>query len=180
MAASWKKQKEFTPDEIIERLNGFTQMRDASELVVGMQIRYLSPDKTTQKQTLKMGGILLFVDPQKRYIRVKSLVGGTTKPWSVQLSNSEIYYKDKNAGLKQYQNLLELVGSEEDVNLLLAMMGGSRDLGKNMRYIRENYDNKLSNLIISNRNLLEQYAKLQASYKKYKQKCKDLSAQLNT
>lgn len=175
---SWKKQKDFTPDEIIERLHGFTQMKDIKDLVIGMQIRYLSPNKTTQKQTLKMGGVLLFIDQQGRYIRIKSLIGGNTKPWSVQLVNSEIYYKDKNAGTKQYQTLIEWAGTEEDLTHLMDMMGGSRDLGKNIRYIRENYENKLSNLIISNRKLLEQYANMQKSYKKYKARCKQLTEKL--
>tara|TARA_Y100000389_G_C17464152_1_gene524145 strand:- start:399 stop:989 length:591 start_codon:yes stop_codon:yes gene_type:complete len=177
--SKWKKQKDFSVQDIQERLQGFTAMKEISELETGMQIRYISMDQKTNSKTLKMGGILVFIDAKGRYLRVKSLIGGNTKPWSVQIENSEIYYKDKNKDTKHYQTILDWIGGDaQDIDNIMEIMGGGGDLTKNIRYIRDNYGNQLISLVRSNKQLLEQYDKLQKSQRKYKERCKRLEDRL--
>ena len=47
MANNWKPQKQFTQQEIIDRLQGFQHMTDEKQLKPGMHLRYISPDKGT-------------------------------------------------------------------------------------------------------------------------------------
>ena len=46
MADKWKRQKDFSQQDIADRIKGFNYVQDVSKLQLGMQIRYLSTDKT--------------------------------------------------------------------------------------------------------------------------------------
>ena len=53
MSNNWKPQKQFSQQEIIDRLQGFTHMVEHKQLKAGMHLRYISSDKGTKKELLK-------------------------------------------------------------------------------------------------------------------------------
>jgi len=180
---SWKKQKEFTSQDIIDRLQGFTPMENIEQLSPGMQIRYISEDKNTKKRTLKMGGILVYIDPKGRYLRVKSMISANMKPWSVQIAGAEIYFKNKGEGDAKYTQILKHFGSEETLESVRQIFGGSeKEINRDISYIEQNYGGKLSNLVKSNYKLLQQVKQLKEEnnmMKKYKERAKKLEKKLN-
>ena len=51
MTSSWKRQKEFSKAEIVQRLEGFEHVQDIKNLKTGMHVRYLSTDKNTKNRS---------------------------------------------------------------------------------------------------------------------------------
>lgn len=151
MSNNWKPQKQFSQQEIIDRLQGFTHMVEHKQLKAGMHLRYISPDKGTKKRTLKMGGILVYIDPQKRFLRLKSMIPGSTKPWSVQLNeNVEIYFKEMKKQDQKYQEVVKWAGSENNLSIIQKVLGESKDAQKNIKHIMKHFSGNLTNLINTN------------------------------
>ena len=147
MANNWKRQKDFSQQDIADRIKGFNHVQDVSKLQLGMQIRYLSTDKTTKKRTLKMGGILVYIDPQKRYLRLKSMISNS-KPWSVQISpDLELYEKKMQKADEKYIAVVDWAGSENNLEIFQKVIGESKQAQKNIEHIMKNYDGKLGKLI---------------------------------
>ena len=150
MSDKWKRQKDFSQQDIADRIKGFEYIQEISKLTLGMQIRYLSTDKTSKKRTLKMGGILLFIDPKKRYIKLKSMIPGNTKPWSVQLTDDvEIYAKKMQKSDEKYTDIVKWAGSDNNLKIIQGVVGDSKQAQKNIEHIMKNHNGKLSNLIAS-------------------------------
>ena len=147
MTDKWKRQKDFTQQDIADRIKGFEHIQDTAQLEMGTQIRYLSTDKTTNKRTLKMGGILVFIDPQKRYLRLKPMIANA-KPWSVQLTpDVEIYAKTMQKLDDKYNNVVKWAGSDNNLQIIQGVVGDSKQAQKNIQHIMKNHDGKLSTLI---------------------------------
>jgi hypothetical protein len=161
---NWKRQKDFSQQDIADRIDGFKMMENLKQLQTGMQIRYISPDKGTGKRTLKMGGVLTFIDPQGRYLKLKSMIPGSTKPWSVQMNNeTELYYKEMKRQDEKYQELVKWAGSESNLRTIQRVVGKDKQGQKNIQYVMRNYSGHLANLISNNYDTTK---KLQAAQKK--------------
>ena len=176
----WKKQKDFSRQDIIDRLKGFKQMEHIKQLETGMQIRYVSEDPNTGKQSLKMGGILIFIDPKSRFLRVQSMISSTIKPWSVQLGGSEVYYRSRKAESDDLNKIMSWAGSENNMQAIMRTLGKDNDLARNMRYIDDNYNGALVNLVTSNKQMVEKVDKLQTIVRRYRDKNKILRDKVNT
>lgn len=124
--SSWKRQSDFTPADIKKRVQGFTKLESndietvEEKLAVGMQIRYISYDKKRKEKTLKMGGLLQYIDPQGRFLRVKSMINNTIPPFSVQLGGAEIYYKNMGSKNEKFKQLVDLFGTEERLDRFIS------------------------------------------------------------
>ena len=152
MTDKWKRQKDFSQQDIADRIKDFEHAQDIKVLALGMQIRYVSTDKTSNKRTLKMGGILVHIDPKGRYLKVKSMIPGNTKPWSVQITeDTEIYYKKMLKQDDKYQEVVKWAGSENNLRIIQQVLGESKEAQKYVKHIMKNFDGKLANLVEINK-----------------------------
>jgi hypothetical protein len=174
---SWKKQKDFTPQDIMERLKGFVQMEDVDQLRTGMQVRYVSTDAASGRKTLKMGGILVYVDPKHRYLRVKSLLPGSIAPWSVQLATAEVYFRDREQEQREHAAMVAWAGTTENLERIRSVLGDGDALERNLRYVERNYRGELTTLVQSNRKLLQEYDHMAKNQRRYKEKIHRLKEQ---
>ena len=138
---AWKRQSDFTRNDIKERLKNFKKLDSKDPEVIneslstGMHIRWINYDKKFKRKTLKMGGVLQYVDPQGRYLRVKSMISNNIQPFSVQIKDSDIYYKEMIKKDPRYEELLKKFETEKRLNRFIDIIN---DLGS-----VENVDNIL-------------------------------------
>lgn len=92
-------QEKFSKEEIAEKLIGYREVKDSSELkdLIGSDIRYFIYEQHGSKVTKKfrIGGKLIKVDPNNKYIVLATGLPPNQKTWSVQLDNSELHVKLK-------------------------------------------------------------------------------------
>ena len=107
--------------EYIQDYTKLTTLTDLFEIPLGSRIRYKT--KTGSRQVLyRLGGILTYVDPQLRFLRLKNPTVDPrqspyqTNTWSVQLKDPDkpttLYYQIQPSQL-QIQALLKLQGQIE-------------------------------------------------------------------
>ena len=120
----WKRQSDFTDQDIKDRLKGFKKVMgsDAESLLVlepGMQVRWIAEDRRNPgKKSLRMGGVLTYVDDKAdppRFLRVQSMVSKTIKPFSVQIKDSEIYYRENMRKDPRFEELVEQCGDDPKI-----------------------------------------------------------------
>ena len=146
---NWKKQRNFSEEEIQERLKGFTKMSSIYDLKPGMQVRYISNNKDNTR-SLKMGGILTYVDNEnKKYIKVKSMISSNINTFSVQLhKDTVIYFKQKDFVSNEIQESLRIAGSEKKLLELVKICGSSEDeIERNVKYIEKKYGSLLNMIV---------------------------------
>lgn len=152
-ATKWKRQSSFDDKEIKERLEGFEKLvknEDVDKVLkVGMHIRYISYDERHGRRTLKMGGVLQFIDPQLRYLRLQSMINNRIKPWSVQLAKSEIHYKRMIRKDDRYESIVEKFESDDLLQKYIDMVDGSnaKMISNIVKYCERHSDGKLSVLL---------------------------------
>lgn len=101
-------QEKFSKEEIAEKLIGYREIKDSSELkdLIGSDVRYFVYEKYGSKVTKKfrIGGKLIKVDPNNKYIVLATGLPPNQKTWSVQLDNSELHVKLKVEDVINNQN----------------------------------------------------------------------------
>ncbi len=105
-------QDKLTKDEIKEKLVGYTELEDIEDLknMIGIDIRYfIFENLGTQKnpkvtKKFRLGGKLIKVDSNLQYIVLATGLPPNQKTWSVQLKDSEIYYKMKVEDVIEHQS----------------------------------------------------------------------------
>lgn len=101
-------QEKFSKEEIAEKLIGYREVKDAEELnnLIGSDFRYFVYEKTGSKvlKKFRIGGKLIKIDPNNKYIVLATGLPPNQKTWSVQLDNSELYVKLKVEDVINNQN----------------------------------------------------------------------------
>jgi hypothetical protein len=153
----YKKQSNFTEADIRKRLIGFKEVKnnDYSVLKAGMMCRYWT--KKDGKRLFRMGGLLIYIDTQKGFLRLKNpSVGRTGLPWSVQLSDIiKIYYKDRvkeNEERAKVTDQITMLMKKYNITLshfedLCNVFEGESGIDKNLDTIFNRYDANIENLI---------------------------------
>merc|ERR1711871_614304 len=103
-----------------------------------------------------MGGVLIYIDSKLRFLKVKSMISGNTKPWSVQLTPEvEIYFKQMKKQDERYQEVITWAGSESNLKHIMQVLGKSKDAQENVKYIKKYFAGSLANLIHSYKKISE-------------------------
>ena len=142
-----KKQSNFSHDDIKKRLIGFNKAdnNNLGVLKLGMWIKYIT--KKNGQNLFRQGGVLTYVDPEARFIMLKTLVDGKIPPWSVQIKDSIIFYKDRSDDKKRFNTLLEKVGSIELLEKIVDTMGNNnKSIVENIQYLDKYYKGKVYNI----------------------------------
>ena len=171
---SFKKQSEFTKEDIAERLVGFTKLEDnnLSKLKLSMLIRYFAKDKSSGRMKFRMGGILTSIDDAGRYIMLKNPTNN--RGWSVQIKNATIYYKDNHQARKETHSVGDKIiklldkydpegSTENKINLVedfINVLGNEpKIVDKNIERLYEDFDGSVTVL-------LKKYDKMKEKLKK--------------
>lgn len=149
----FKKQSSFSKEDIKERLKGFTLIEEYDNLKLGASIRYFRIDPDIKEKQFRMGGIITFIDPDKRFIQVKNPTANlrNLKPFSVQLNGmNEIYMKDLPQEKKHVNDLVDSLGGVDNLeylNKLIKDVGGFTKFKKlfNLKHPEDMDFNKLIN-----------------------------------
>ena len=105
-------QDKLTKDEINEKLIGYKELDDIDDLknMLGNDIRYFIFENTGTQKTPKvikkfrLGGKLIKVDSNLQYIVLATGLPPNQKTWSVQLKDSQIFYKMKVEDVIEHQS----------------------------------------------------------------------------
>ena len=141
------KQSNFSHDDIKKKLIGFNKAdnKNLGVLKPGMFIKYIT--KKNGQNLFRQGGVLTYVDPEARFIMLKTLIDGKIPPWSVQVKDSIIFYKDRSEDKKRYDALLEKVGSIELLEKIVDTMGhNTKTIVENVNYLDKYYKGKVVNI----------------------------------
>lgn len=156
----WKRQSEMTVEEVQERLKGFNEFNPANDdldvLEPGMQVRYISYDRKLKRKTLKMGGVLKYVDPQGRFLRVQSMINSGIPPFSVQLKSAAVYYKHMLKKDPRFDEMLDMAGGSRDRLIRIVGLFKDMDLDKIdncLNYCSKHAKGKVSTLISQHQKL---------------------------
>lgn len=146
---NWTKQSDFTHDDIKKRLVGFSKVSKSNLgiLKLGMWIKYITV--RDGNKVFRQGGILTYIDPEARYIMLKSLINEKIAPWSVQLNNSTLFYKEQlsNENKQKITDIINHVGNIKVLEKIIDVMGENPDeILKNIKHINKNYNGKISNI----------------------------------
>ena len=110
-----------------------------------MWIKYIT--KKNGQNLFRQGGVLTYIDPEARFIMLKTLVDGKIPPWSVQIKDSIIFYKDRVDDKKRFDSLLEKVGSMELLEKIVDTMGhNNKAIVENIQYLDKHYKGKVHNI----------------------------------
>ena len=148
----FKKQATFSEKDIKERLKGFTLVEEYDDLKLGMSIRYFRIDADTKEKIFRMGGIITFIDPEKRFIQLKNPSSNlrNLKPFSVQLNGmNELYMKDLPQDKKHNNDLIESIGGVDNLEYIVKLIqdvGGINKFKKlfNLKHIEDMDFDKLN------------------------------------
>jgi hypothetical protein len=128
--AQFQKQSTFSEKDIKDRLKGFSLVEEYDELKLGMSIRYFRIDPDSKEKQFRMGGIITFIDPDKRFIQLKNPTANlrNLKPFSVQLNGmNELYMKDLPQEKKHLNDIVDSLGGIDNLeylNQLISDIGG--------------------------------------------------------
>jgi len=97
-----------------------------------------------------MGGVLQYIDPQGRYLRVKSMISNNIQPFSVQIKDSDVYYKEMKKKDPRYTELVDKFGTNERLERSMRIFDGlqGEDVDRIVRYINKHCKGELSTLTI--------------------------------
>lgn len=142
-------QEKLTKEEIDEKLLGYVEIKDLEVLKtipLGTEFRYFVFEKEGKKvvKKFRLGGRLINKDNADKYIVLASGFPPKQITWSVQVGNSELFYKQK------VEDIIDK--NEDDVKEL-------KDENKKLK------DEK-KELILKYNELVEKYSKLKNSIKK--------------
>ena len=148
----FKKQSNFSDKDIKERLKGFTLVEEYDDLKLGMSIRYFRTELDSKEKQFRMGGIITFIDPDKRFIQLKNPSSNlrNLKPFSVQLNGmNELYMKDLPQEKKHTNDLIESLGGVENLEYLeelIKNIGGFTKFKKlfNLKHVEDMDFDKLN------------------------------------
>jgi len=149
----FKKQSTFSEKDIKERLKGFTLVQENDDLKLGISIRYFRIDPDSKEKQFRMGGIITFIDPDKRFIQLKNPTASlrNLKPFSVQLNGmNELYMKDLPQEKKHTNDLVDSIGGVENLEYIIKLindLGGISKFKKlfNLKHIEDMDFDKLNN-----------------------------------
>ena len=141
----FKKQSSFGEKDIKERLKGFTLVEDYDNLKLGMSIRYFRIDPDSKDKQFRMGGLITFIDPDKRFIQLKNPTANlkNLKPFSVQLNGmNELYMKNLPQEKKHLNDLVDSIGGIDNleyINKLITDIGSFTKFKKlfNLNHIED-------------------------------------------
>jgi hypothetical protein len=141
----FKKQATFSDKDIKERLKGFSFVEDYEDVKLGMSIRYFRIDPDSKEKQFRMGGIITFIDPDKRFIQLKNPSSNlrNLKPFSVQLNGmNELYMKDLPQEKKHVNDLIDSLGGVDNLEYmsdLISNIGGFNKFKKifNLKHVED-------------------------------------------
>jgi len=120
-----KDKKVLTKEEFESEtfMKGYTKCDSVDDIDVGDYIRYKSK-KNNEPARFLWGGLVVFIDPQKRFLRVKNPYAKFT--WSVQLANPDtriVFYVRKKLGedAREVVKQLNQDGQYVDINKASSM-----------------------------------------------------------
>lgn len=152
-------QESLTNQEIKEKLKDYKKVEDITKVLPGTHIRYFSTDKRTKKKTFKLGGSLMRIDPEGRFV----ILGSELTTWSVQIPDAIFYVKMSENELK-----------EELKKELKREIISQTEMSNNDTELQEL---KKENKILKKK--IEQYKDLETEYKDMAEKYKDVLSRLN-
>tara|TARA_A100001015_G_C15033716_1_gene734719 strand:- start:949 stop:1494 length:546 start_codon:yes stop_codon:yes gene_type:complete len=145
---TFKKQSDFSKNDIKERLKGFTLVKEFDEYKLGASIRYFKINSDNSKD-FRMGGLITYIDQDKRFIMLKNPSSNLKfqKPFSVQLNGTnELYIKYLPQERQKINQQIESIGGSENLEYLVNLVkdiGGIETLKKifNFKHIEDiNFD----------------------------------------
>lgn len=93
-------QKKLSPDEIDEKLIGYTKVNNLTELALGDHVRYFTKDPNTGEFLFRLGGTINKADFDKGYL----IISNGKYSWSAQLKNSIFF---KKLSLEDFKKQME-------------------------------------------------------------------------
>lgn len=148
---TWTKQSEYTHDDIKQRLIGYTKAdnKNLGVLKLGMMIKYIT--KRDGKSLFRQGGVLTYIDPEAKYIMLKTLVNDQIPAWSVQVHNSIFFYKDRSEEKQLINDIIEKAGNIDILNKIVDIMGKNpEEIQQNVKTIYKNYNGSINSLLKKN------------------------------
>jgi hypothetical protein len=164
-------QELLSTHDIKEKLKDYIKIDDINKVSIGTHIRYFVQDKKTNTKLFRLGGALLTIDSNGKYIMLSN---GSLK-WSVQLNNSILYKKMSDDEIKKElkEELKKEILTEDNIQI-----GGSiiNDLKSEIKILNkklENYNNlekEYKILLKKNDSLNNKIYKIENEIKKKKEK----------
>ena len=150
-------QDKLTPAEIKDKLLGYKLLENIDDLkeMIGTEIRYFVYENIGNKKNLKvekkfrLGGRLIKVDSNFQYVVLASGTPPNQKTWSVQLKDSEIYYKLKIEDIVLHQeDQIKQVKNKYEIEI------------DNLKNEISKLKDEKKSIIIKYNDLVDKYAKL--------------------
>lgn len=83
------KQDDMTKDEFEQKLNGYKQISDVRDLVIGNHLRYMVYLPKEKKYLFRMGGFLKQFGPEYKYM----ILHNGNVSWSVQINDNTTFFR---------------------------------------------------------------------------------------
>ncbi len=90
-------QEKLSPSEIKKKLEEYSQVKDISQLSIGIHIRYFTFNPKTGEKQFRLGGFLSKIDPTMKYV----ILQNGSFSWSVQIQNTIFFKKMSFSELKE-------------------------------------------------------------------------------
>ena len=112
-------------------------------------IKYIT--KRDGKSLFRQGGVLTYIDPEAKYIMLKTLVNDQIPAWSVQVHNSIFFYKDRSEEKQLINDIIEKAGNIDILNKIVDIMGKNpEEIHQNVKTIYKNYNGSINSLLKKN------------------------------